>query len=146
MAPTKSKSVNRKRVYLVFVSHSSKDRWIARQMAATIEREGKGIGLQVFLDEKDIQGGDSIPDSIRTNLRACDELVVLLTPYSVKREWVLVEIAGAWVLGKRVVAIMDKVPPRDMPDVIVNCRGFDLNDWDTYLDDLKQRALKARSK
>lgn len=37
--------------YLVFISHSSKDRWIARQMAAIIERQAKRYGVRTFLDE-----------------------------------------------------------------------------------------------
>ena len=46
--------------YLVFISHSSKDRWIARQMARLIEERD----IKTFLDEKDIQGGDLISESI----------------------------------------------------------------------------------
>jgi hypothetical protein len=37
--------------YLVFISHSSKDRWIAAQMAAVIERKAKRYGVRTFLDE-----------------------------------------------------------------------------------------------
>ncbi len=47
--------------YLVFISHSSKDRWIARQMARLIEERD----IKTFLDEKDIQGGDLISESIK---------------------------------------------------------------------------------
>ena len=114
-------------------------------MARLIESAGRNQRIQVFFDEKDIHSGDFIPEAIRTNLRSCDELVVLLTRNSINREWVLVEIAGAWVLGKRVVAIMDQVTPKELPDVIANCRAVDLNDFDTYLADVKLRARKSKA-
>ncbi len=139
------KRQKQRRDYLVFISHSSKDRWVARQMARLIESAGRNQRIQVFFDEKDIHSGDFIPEAIRTNLRSCDELVVLLTRNSINREWVLVEIAGAWVLGKRVVAIMDQVTPKELPDVIANCRAVDLNDFDTYLADVKLRARKSKA-
>ena len=91
--------------YLVFISHSSKDRWIARQMAAIIERKAKRYGVRTFLDEVDLEGGDRIPATIKANLHACEEFVILLSPQSVTRQWVLVELGGAWTLDKRVIAI-----------------------------------------
>ncbi|MBI5385567.1 MAG: toll/interleukin-1 receptor domain-containing protein [Verrucomicrobia bacterium] len=118
---------------------------MARQLARLIDAAGGKHGLKTFLDEKDIQSGDSIPETIRENLRRCDELVVLLTRNSLHREWVLVEIAGAWVLGKRVVAVMDQVLPKELPNVIANCRAVDLNEFDTYLADVKNRAQKSRT-
>jgi len=82
--------------YLVFISHSSKDRWIARQMAAIIERKAKRYGVRTFLDEVDLEAGDRIPAIIKENLHACEEFVILLSPQSVTRQWVLVELGGAW--------------------------------------------------
>jgi TIR domain len=72
--------------YLVFISHSSKDRWIARQMAAIIERGAKRYGVRTFLDEIDLEGGDRIPATIKANLHACQEFVILLSPQSVTRQ------------------------------------------------------------
>jgi TIR domain len=69
--------------YLVFISHSSKDRWIARQMAAIIERKAKRYGVRTFLDEVDLEGGDRIPATIKANLHACEEFLILLSPQSV---------------------------------------------------------------
>lgn len=47
----KRKVAKKQSDYLVFISHSSKDRWIARQMAAIIERQAKRYGVRTFLDE-----------------------------------------------------------------------------------------------
>jgi len=128
--------------YLVFISHSTKDRWIARQMAALIEEGGREYGVRTFLDEKDIAGGDSIPESIRRNIQECSEFVVLLSRYSIDRPWVLIEIGAAWALGKRIVAIIDKVTPEEMPDIIASYKAIDLNSFDHYLEQLFNRAKK----
>ena len=86
--------------YLVFLSHSSKDRWIAKQMAAIIERKARRHGVRTFLDEVDLKGGDRIPGTIKANLHACDEFVVLLSPHSVTRQWVLAELGGSRDFGQ----------------------------------------------
>ena len=78
--------------YLVFISHSSKDRWIARQMARLIEERD----IKTFLDEKDIQGGDLLSESIKKKIQECDELLVLLSPHSSESNWVKHEIGAAF--------------------------------------------------
>lgn len=124
----------------MFISHSTKDRWIAKQIARVIEEKGRRYGIRTFLDEKDIEGGESIPESIRKNIQECSEFLVLLSRYSIGRPWVLIEIGAAWVLGKRVVAIVDKVSPEEMPDAIAPYRAIDLNSFDEYLEQLLDRA------
>jgi hypothetical protein len=44
-----------------------------------IERRAKRHAVRVFLDEVDLLGGDRIPSTIKANLRACDEFVILLS-------------------------------------------------------------------
>ena len=128
---------------MAFLSHSGRDRWVARQCCRLIEETGKGK-IGVFLDEKDIEGGQSIVETIRSAIEECDELVVLLTPYSIDREWVLVEISAAWALRKRIIVIIDKVNPKKMPDIVSSYKAIDLNDFDQYLAQLASR-VKERS-
>jgi len=125
--------------YLVFISHSSKDRWIARQMARLIEEQG----IQTFLDEKDIQGGDLISETIRKKIQECDELLVLLNSYSAESDWVKFEIGAAWVLRKRIVPIVDNVSAEQMPVLPEQVQAVDLNDFDNYLEKLAKRATRA---
>jgi hypothetical protein len=82
--------------YRVFVSHGWHDRWIARQMARLIEDSG----ASAFINVCDIRKGDRIEERIREELPKCDELIALLTPWSVDRNWVWTEIAAAWDYGK----------------------------------------------
>ena len=130
--------------YLVFISHSGKDRWIAKQMANLIEEKGREYNVKTFLDEKDIEGGDSISESIRESIEKCNEFLVLLSRYSIDREWVLIEIGAAWGLRKRIIAITDKVAPEEMPDIITPYKAIDLNSFEEYLDQLINRAKEAR--
>jgi TIR domain len=104
-----------------------------------VEDRGKGR-VHVFLDEKDIEGGQSIPDSVRKNIAQCDEFVVLLSRYSKDRPWVLMEIGGAWVLRKTIIAIIDKIGPKEMPDIILPFKAVDLNDFDQYVSQLMKRV------
>ena len=128
--------------YLVFISHSSKDRWIARQLSNLIEGKGKRHNIRTFLDEKDIAGGESIPESVRKHIKECGEFLVLLTRYSIDRQWVLVEIGAAWGLEKHVVAITDKVTPEEMPGIISSHRALDINEFDRYLAEPIERAKR----
>jgi hypothetical protein len=128
--------------YLVFISHLSNDRWIARQMAAIIERKAKRHGVRTFLDEVDLEGGDRIPATIKTNLHACEEFVILLSPQSVTRQWVLVELGGAWALDKRVMAITYNLAAEKIPDIIDHDKGYDLNDFDRYVTELIGRVKR----
>lgn len=130
--------------YLVFISHSTKDRWVAKQMSNLIEEKGREWGIKTFLDEKDIDGGDSIPESIRINIQKCDEFLLLLSRYSVNRPWVLIELGAAWGLEKRVVTIIDKVTPAEMPEVISPYKAIDINNFDQYIAQLLGRAKKSR--
>jgi hypothetical protein len=128
--------------YLVFLSHSSLDRFIAHQCKKMMEELP---GIRVFLYENDVEGGQSIPDAIRTNIRNCKELVVLLSPQSRNRQWVLFEVAAAWMVKKRIVAILDKVTAGDMPPIIRDRNAVDLNEFESkYLVELRQRAKRLK--
>lgn len=128
--------------YLIFISHSSKDHWIAKQINSLILQNCQALGTNTFLDEKDIEGGDLISEMIREKIRKCDEFLVLLSKYSINRTWVLVEIGAAWVLGKRIIAITDKVSPDEMPEIITPYKAIDLNNFDDYIAQLTSR-IKA---
>jgi hypothetical protein len=126
--------------FLVFISHSTNDRWIARQIAMLLEAAG---GITTFLDERDIEVGDSIPESIRANIQQCDEFLVLLTKNSINRPWVLIEISAAWGHNKRIIAVIDKVAPEDMPEIMLPYKAVDLNDLEQYIRQVKDRVKGA---
>ena len=146
--PSKKKSPAGKgltrRAYVIFVSHSTKDRWIARRIAELLEAGGRKYGVAAFLDERDIQVGDSIPDTIRDNIKECSEFLVLLSKNSIDRPWVLIEISAAWGHGKRIIAVIDKVTPEEMPEIMLPYKAIDLNSLDEYIGQMLVRAKGAR--
>ena len=130
--------------HTAFISHSTKDNWMARQISKAIEESGSKGGTKTFLDEKDIETGDSIPDSIRKNIKDCDEFLILLTKDSVRRPWVLVELGAAWGMGKRISGIVYGISPEEMPQVLSHYKVTDLNKFDSdYLRELSNRAKKT---
>ena len=89
--PKRSRIMKQRVPYQVFVSHATTDKWIARMICEKIE----SAGATTFRDDRDIESGDDIPDEIRKQLIGSNELVILMTPDSVRRAWVLLE-AGAF--------------------------------------------------
>ena len=134
----------RREAYRVFVSHSYKDRWIAKHIVKEMESLSRGL-LDVFLDEKDIEVGQHIADEVREAIERCDEFVVLLSPNSKGREWVLMEMGAAWGLRKPIMVILLDLSPGDLPDITCQFKATDLNDFDdSYLGQLRERLERKR--
>jgi len=72
----------------VFLSHGWSDKPIARSLAAKLVERGIGV----WLDEAEIQLGDSLIEKIRGAIDSVDYVVVLLSETSVKSEWVKREV------------------------------------------------------
>jgi hypothetical protein len=125
--------------YHVFVSHATADKWLARTVCEKIE----AIGASTFRDDRDINGGDDIPEEIRRQIKQSREIVVLLTPDSVDRQWVILEVGAAWGWSKRmrIIILMNHVSVDPIPDMIKNKKAISLNELDHYLSEL---ALRIR--
>ena len=117
---------------------------MAKQLMKLMEQRGRRLGVRVFLDERNIQAGKSIPETIGEHLQICKEFVVLLSRYSLASEWVKYEIGGAYFQPKRpvMVAILDKLEPNELPDPLVSYKAIDLNDFDKYLVELIDRVRR----
>jgi hypothetical protein len=126
--------------YVVFVSHSHRDRWIARQIARSLEDRG----VATWLDEKRVDGG-RVPDEVKRGIRACDELCVLVSSASLASDWVRHEIGAADVLDKRITLLMDKLSVRDRPETWITMPALDLNEFERYAEDVKRRAEEEGS-
>jgi hypothetical protein len=69
-------------------------------------------------------------------------MVVLLTPDSIDRHWVLFEVATAWGRRKtyRIVPVLCHVTVDAIPKIIESKLAFHINDFDRFLDELTQRV------
>ncbi len=135
---TRSKSHH----HLVFVSHSSQDTWIAKQIAREIE----AVGARPFLDEAEVDAGADFEEDILAFLERAHELVVLLTPWALERPYVWAEIGAAWGRRIPVVALLLGVTPGELqtrpgiPVLLKKQNLMQLNEIETYLRQLKRRA------
>jgi len=131
---------------LVFVSHSSQDTWVARQIA----REIQDSGAKPFLDEAEVDAGADFEEDILDFLERAHELVVLLTPWALDRPYVWAELGAAWGRRIPIVALLLGITPSELqkrPGTPVFLKKRDLlqlNEVDTYLEQLKSRVQQHK--
>ncbi len=126
---------NSKGGYTVFISHSSRDNWIAGVIKEKIE----ALGIQVWLDEKDLEGGDVLAGKIIDGIDACNEAIVLVSPHSAASQWVAFEIGAVRAQRKRVTPILYAVD-RTVIDPARDIKSIDLNSFPEFLGQIGKRA------
>ncbi len=131
--------------YKVFISHSSKDTWVAKQ----IERHLQECGALTFLDAHDMAVGDNIQESIfDEHMPQSQELLVLMTPAAFKSKYVFMEIGAARVQKMRISVILYGIGETELqaeiglPDVIAARNFLEINHMDEYFQQLKQRVYE----
>jgi hypothetical protein len=77
-----------------FISYSHADRDDVIPLASHLDR----LGLQVWMDTKDLRGGESIVEAVSEAIAAADIYVVCLSPASVGSTWVRHELDLAMTL------------------------------------------------
>jgi hypothetical protein len=76
----------------------------------------------------------------------------LLTPWSVKRPYIWLEIGAVWGQGKRIVGILyglttsELVAQDGTPALLKRIDLVEINKIDGYLDQLKKRIKRGRDK
>ena len=71
----------------VFLSHSSKDKPVVRELAARLKKDG----IRVWLDEEQIKPGDSIPAKIEEGLEHSRVLVLCMSANAFGSDWAQLE-------------------------------------------------------
>lgn len=133
--------------YVTFISHSSADTWVAKQVA----KECRLRGAQTFLDEEKIAVGAKFEVEILAALRQANELVVLMTPWAMKRRYVWMEVGAAWARDIPIVVVLHGLSAAKLlaePDLPVAIRERNivlLNDVERYFSELGQRAAQGES-
>ena len=98
--------------YDVFLSYASVD----RQEAITLCNAILEAGGKAFVAEKDIRPGDDFADKIRIALCNSRELWLLVSPQSIKSDWVISEWGAAWALEKKIIPILHRCAHDSLPD------------------------------
>jgi TIR domain len=131
--------------YKIFISHSSIDTWVARQLAWYIE----DLGASAFLDEADIEYGDDFEERILEAIRTSHELLVLLTPWALKRPYIWLEIGAIWGLGRRVIGVLHGLSPSELvaqdgtPALLKRIDLVELNNIGMYFEQLQRRITNV---
>lgn len=130
--------------YQVFVSHATADKWLATALCIQLE----STGATTFRDDRDIDGGEDIPERIRSEIKRSRELVVLLTPNSINRPWVLIEVGAAWGWSRKmkIIAIMCHVDVDPLPGMMKSKKAVDINKCDEYISELRSRVRRYNGK
>jgi small GTP-binding protein len=123
----------------VFLSHSSKDKLIVRELAERLRRDG----LKVWFDEWEIGLGDSIYTKVQDGLEHSRILLLFMSRNGFGSDWVTVEhqaILFADPLNRKRRFIPLRLDGGDIPAVL---RPFKHLDWRTPADDAYQGLLRA---
>jgi hypothetical protein len=129
------------RPYRVFISHATADKWIALILCEKLNARG----VSTFRDDRDIKGGDDIPETIQRELARSDELLVLFTPHSINRTWVILEVGMAIARKRRIIPVLCHVSIDPIPAMIRSKKAYELNDVERYFDEVVER-MSARTK
>ena len=103
-------------------------------MAEKIE----ALGASCWVDEKDLEGGNIVSAEIIKGIDACNEAIVLVSPNTIKSQWISFEVGGLRVLRKRITPILNNVLLSDLAPMH-DIKGVDLNKFDQFLAQLARR-------
>jgi hypothetical protein len=121
----------------VFLSYASEDKELASKVAnALIEN-----GIDTWWDEWCITSGDSLRRKIEEGLDDCTHFIVLLTPKSILKEWVNLEVdAGIMLKANKGVKLIplraEGFKARDLPAMLGTMHSPELVDYDNGITQL----------
>ncbi len=97
----------------VFISYSHADTEVANEIAKILS----DLKVDVFLDVKAIDWGDSITTKVLDALHTCAAVIVIVSPASLKSHWVPFEIGHAMASQKTILPFLTH-PTLDVPHYI----------------------------
>ena len=115
-------------------------------MAKRIAEQIETRGARTFLDEAHISVGEDFEERILNALDRANELLVIVTPWSLKRPFVWSEVGAAWLKRIPIIAVLHGLTPKKVQThpsipVFFKRREFiDINQLDKYLSELRERV------
>jgi formylglycine-generating enzyme required for sulfatase activity len=111
----------------VFISYSHRDRDFVDHLAEDL----KASGVDVWLDRWEIRVGESLTRRVSEGIHEAGYLAVVLSPHSVKSEWVQRELNAGLVKGlnsKRVFLLPILKAPCEIPAIIADIKWADFRE------------------
>jgi hypothetical protein len=119
----------------IFMSHSSKDKFFVRTLAEHFRK----YGVDVWLDEAEINIGDSLTEKIGEAIERTDYVGVVLSHNSINSEWVQRELQIALqkeLKGKKVVVLPILIETVEMPPFLKDKLYADFTSSDKFESEL----------
>lgn len=114
---------------VVFISYAHEDSTLVDEICSRLST----AGLKFFRDTKDISWGGSISSDVQQALESAEGVVVVISPASVKSQWVPFEIGYATALRKPILPFLTH-PSIDLPGYLSNLRHIsNLDQIETFL-------------
>ena len=129
----------------IFISHSSADNEFANRLAKALRING----VKVWIDEAEMMVGDSLLEKIKSAIDEMNYLGVVLSPKSVKSQWVQREVQIALdneITGKKVKVLPLLYKDCNIPPFLKGkvCADFRKEDaFDGNIDFLLKRLLPS---
>ncbi len=114
--------------YDVFLSHSSRDRDVAADIANRLQAEG----LEPFYDAS-IQVGETISQAIWDALAECHAFIAIVSPESSPDAMSMVELGAATAWNKPVFVLLNGPASMRLPDALQRFDAYPLNRVDDIL-------------
>ncbi len=127
----------------VFLSHTSADKPFVRRLADDL----RDAGVRVWLDEAEIQVGDSLLRKIEDGISSMEYLAVVLSPRSVSSEWVQRELEAAMneeIGGKKVKVLPLLMEKCDLPPFLRGKLYADFTTETEYANSLSQLITRIQ--
>ncbi|EOQ90720.1 TIR domain protein [Leptospira yanagawae serovar Saopaulo str. Sao Paulo = ATCC 700523] len=125
----------------VFLSHNSIDRPFVRMLAERLSNDG----ILVWLDEAEINIGDSLIERISSGIEEMDFVAAIISQNSITSPWVQKEISLAMnkeIKGKKVAVLPILIDNSKLPASIADKLYADFTD-PTKFDDSYQNLIRA---
>lgn len=111
----------------IFISYAWEDKRIVRRL----EKKLKAIGIEVWIDHSEMQGGDSIPKRVSDALEWCNTFLLAWSKAANESSWVEREWGAAMQLNKKLIpCLFDKT---DIPNILISYASIDFHNFDKGL-------------
>ena len=75
-------------------------------------------------------------------MKDCEDFLIIISPASIKSEWVLIELGGAIALEKNIIPILLYVGVNEIPQIINLKLARDINDVSLYYQEVSNKLTE----
>lgn len=96
--------------YDIFLSYTTSDSHIAEELYEEFQK----YQIDCYMAEMDLALATEWQSEISEALKSSKIVAILVTPRSKSKDWVLIEVGAAWILGKKLLPLLNQVNSSDL--------------------------------